>query len=782
MVDLLTGLLPPEKITGLVIVRAEKVTSKSTEAFIVRLFRQNNSHGFIKAFTDSPEPFATGFAPLTRTLKNLFLRTPLLYPRFHVEVAESLEKYAAEVVELEVPLSPSMRDIQNAILDATESCLVELKRSLVGLGLDIEDWSVDSALHREFDKILRRQLDPLWHRISRKARQIVGDIALLRQLLGFLLTYDSVSFMKILDIILASNKSSNPIYQNQSPWLFLDSADTIFAVARSRIKVDGNHAVAEEQPKWHSLLDIIFEAESETTRFPQKNGEGSDTILIMCGDQKTCAQLAEVIRYSRSDKTEIEGRRVPRLTAKRLRNYFAWKDQFDKMKSIMTTAGSVNESKKDENEKTRDAKPMNKRRRVRGGSVAANSTATTSHSQTEIPLIAPEISALIENIDASDNDNDEDDNKQDNFLFAGIKEGEIDEEYFELLDNSDLILIHPYAGDLDDRLLEEIKPRFCIMYEPDAAFIRRIEVFRNTYVEQPLKVYFMYYKDSVEEQRYLSTLRREKDAFTKLIRERGNMAMTLRDTNEFETSQDAFLRTVNTRIAGGGTFTATSEQPRVIVDVREFRSSLPSMLHAKNMNVIPCMLTIGDYVLSPQICVERKSVKDLIQSFNSGRLYSQCEMMQQYYKTPVLLIEFDQDKSFNLGPITDMSTTIGTNDLQSKLVLLTLAFPQLKIVWASSSYVTAEMFEDLKKSQEEPDPMTAVKCGLSEGEDVNSVYNQAPIDFLRAFPGITEKNYRNVISAVGNVQEFANMSERQFVELLGPENGYTCYNFINKTT
>ena len=60
------------------------------------------------------------------------------------------------------------------------------------------------------------------------------------------------------------------------------------------------------------------------------------------------------------------------------------------------------------------------------------------------------------------------------------------------------------------------------------------------------------------------------------------------------------------------------------------------------------MLTVGDYVLSPNIVVERKSVKDLIQSLNSGRLYNQCETMMQYYKTPLLLIEFDQNKSFNL--------------------------------------------------------------------------------------------------------------------------------------
>lgn len=54
--------------------------------------------------------------------------------------------------------------------------------------------------------------------------------------------------------------------------------------------------------------------------------------------------------------------------------------------------------------------------------------------------------------------------------------------------------------------------------------------------------------------------------------------------------------------------------------MREFRSTLPSLLHAAKMVVIPATLTVGDYILTPDICIERKSVPDLVQSFNSGRL------------------------------------------------------------------------------------------------------------------------------------------------------------------
>lgn len=86
-----------------------------------------------------------------------------------------------------------------------------------------------------------------------------------------------------------------------------------------------------------------------------------------------------------------------------------------------------------------------------------------------------------------------------------------------------------------------------------------------------------------------------------------------------QTSEDRLLRTISSRIAGGQR-TATAEHPRIIVDMREFRSSLPSMLHAASIQVIPCTLQVGDYILTPDICVERKSLTDLVQSLNSGRL------------------------------------------------------------------------------------------------------------------------------------------------------------------
>ena len=263
------------------------------------------------------------------------------------------------------------------------------------------------------------------------------------------------------------------------------------------------------------------------------------------------------------------------------------------------------------------------------------------------------------------------------------------------------------------------------------------------------------------------------------------MAIKL-DSNSIEDPQEHFLRTINTRIAGGGRLTATAAPPRVVVDVREFRSSLPSLLHGRNMIIVPCMLTVGDYVLTPSICIERKSVSDLISSLNSGRLYNQAETMLQHYKNPMLLIEFDQNKSFTLEPFADLSSGPGASalqaqDVQSKIVLLTLAFPRLRIIWSSSPYQTAEIFEELKKQQDEPDPIRAVQIGLEEGENADQrLFNQLPQDMLRAVPGVTEKNLSRITLEVQNIWELANMEEDNISVLVGKEAGRQIWRFFNR--
>ncbi|EPS28441.1 DNA repair protein rad16 [Penicillium oxalicum] len=845
VVDLLSKLLDPEKVTGMIILHAEKVMATSLEAFITRIYRQTNKRGFLKAFSDSPEPFTTGFAPLSNMLRNLFLRKASLWPRFHVSVAEALEgNRKAEVIELEVPMSNKMREIQNAVLECVELSIAELRKS--NTGLDMEEWTLDSALHKNFDVSIRRQLDPIWHRVTYRTRQIVSDLTDLRGILHALLTYDAVSFMKYLDTIVSAHSpppGSNK--HNYSPWLFLDAAHVLFQTAKSRVyqgKMTDEMSrswsstnfsaelkpVLEPLPKWEVLGEVLEEIEQDSYLNPMNPNEDSNgTILIMCGDQRTCRQLREYVATMHAkvssgsngadenkDNLVEEGSSSELMMRRRLRDYLNWKRSLSNVNKNLSQSEEVTKTAEAAKFGQRQARPPpNKRRRVRGGGAvnSASSRVPDSSVQTHVELPTQVIS-LLEEIQPTEVE----EVQKEEIVVDDLEDAE---DFYELYEMNDLVMIHPYDGDMDEHILEEVRPRYIIMYEPDAAFIRRVEVYRSSHVGRIVKVYFLSYEGSVEEQRYLSAVRREKDSFSKLIKEKGNMAVTLTHDKSSADPQEQFLRTVNTRIAGGGRLAATAAPPRVIVDVREFRSALPSLLHGNNMIVIPCQLTVGDYILTPDICVERKSIRDLIASLRNGRLYNQAETMIQHYKTPLLLIEFDQNKSFTFdafatistgttfltdygfsstGQATSSSTSAHTNPSNPKsaqhlIVLLTLAFPRLKIIWSSSPYQTAEIFAELKKNAAEPDPLRAVQIGLDmditgpSGDLMaatgieHRIFNQLPQDMLRAVPGVTPKALDRLILETENLHEIANMSVEQLDPIVGKEAARKIVAFFRKS-
>jgi hypothetical protein len=74
--------------------------------------------------------------------------------------------------------------------------------------------------------------------------------------------------------------------------------------------------------------------------------------------------------------------------------------------------------------------------------------------------------------------------------------------------------------DLNWSLLDSIRPHWVIMYSPNMEFVRKLEIYKASNPDIDLKVYLMVYDNSIEEQQYLTLLRREKESFEKLIHQK----------------------------------------------------------------------------------------------------------------------------------------------------------------------------------------------------------------------------------------------------------------------
>ena len=117
--------------------------------------------------------------------------------------------------------------------------------------------------------------------------------------------------------------------------------------------------------------------------------------------------------------------------------------------------------------------------------------------------------------------------------------------------------------------------------------------------------------------------------------------------------------------------------------------------------------------------------------------------------------------------------------IQSKIVLLTLAFPRLRIIWSSSPYASAQIFNDLKLNNVEPDTKKAIATGADEDPDVGAGTNALAEELLLRLPGINDKNIKYVMRRVNTVRELCDLGLAQVQDILGIEPGKACWEFLH---
>ena len=75
------------------------------------------------------------------------------------------------------------------------SFVLSIKRDLCWQ-LDTDELTVENAITRDFEKIVRMHLDPVWHQLGAKTRQLVADIKTLRLVLEYVFLVQAVALFK----------------------------------------------------------------------------------------------------------------------------------------------------------------------------------------------------------------------------------------------------------------------------------------------------------------------------------------------------------------------------------------------------------------------------------------------------------------------------------------------------------------------------------------------------------------------------------------------------------
>jgi DNA excision repair protein ERCC-4 len=329
---------------------------------------------------------------------------------------------------------------------------------------------------------------------------------------------------------------------------------------------------------------------------------------------------------------------------------------------------------------------------------------------------------------------------------------------------------------------EDVNPHFVILYDPDPAIVRQVECYKAGRPGWFVRLYVMIYKDSLEHDKYMAILKQEQEIFQKLVAQKGKLA-----EEDVESQADIVSRVNPTANQGGSSRQGgTSSLPNaslvlgsgiistkvqasnasnqsiqaareevVIVDMREFRSKLPGMLHQHGITIKPQTLVIADYILSPDIAVERKSIPDLKQSFRSGHLYNQIENLTRIYPKPILLIEFDSSEAFELASSDKLQQGgFSIHDLHSQLALLTKAFPKMRVCWSRSPAQTAQLFLALKRGKPQPNAAQVLQHHIGLNPELSS--HAEEIDAADEQPSSSKKkSNRRLLAAAGGTDEAA---------------------------
>ena len=184
---------------------------------------------------------------------------------------------------------------------------------------------------------------------------------------------------------------------------------------------------------------------------------------------------------------------------------------------------------------------------------------------------------------------------------------------------------------------------------------------------------------------------------------------------------------------------------RVVADEREKAGGVPDELSKLNVRVYFSRLPVADYVLNPEIAVERKSVRDLVSSVYDSRLFYQAARISAAYAKPFLLVEGDSKEVEGLAK--------NLKSFYGAIANVTLAYG-LRVLYTASPKETAlAIAELLAHARAKP----LVKMPSEMPPKAKSVPLQQ-LYLVSSMPGVGRKLAERLLSKYGTPRRVMNLT------------------------
>jgi DNA excision repair protein ERCC-4 len=194
--------------------------------------------------------------------------------------------------------------------------------------------------------------------------------------------------------------------------------------------------------------------------------------------------------------------------------------------------------------------------------------------------------------------------------------------------------------------------------------------------------------------------------------------------------------------------------PRVVADERERQSGVPENLSKLDVRVFYSQLAVGDYVVNPEVAVERKSIRDLVSSVYDGRLFSQAASLASSFKKPYIIVEGDVREVGQM--VKNRASYFGA------IASVTLAY-DLRLMHTANADETALALAALvKNSRARPLPP-----GVTQPPPKSKDESQQQLYFVSSLPGVGLKLAKRMLGRYGTPRRVMTLTDAQFAMIPG---------------
>ena len=194
------------------------------------------------------------------------------------------------------------------------------------------------------------------------------------------------------------------------------------------------------------------------------------------------------------------------------------------------------------------------------------------------------------------------------------------------------------------------------------------------------------------------------------------------------------------------------ELPVVFADTREGNSKVIRHLSEMEIDVKVQAMAVGDYQVSDEVVIERKTAKDFVDSIVDKRLFKQARSLMEEFKRPLIILEGDDLYNGMINP----------NAIRGSIASIALDFG-ISIIPTRNAQDTAAMIKRIA-IREQSGEKTPIQI-RTDKKPVNLWEQQLFI--IESLPNIGPVNAKNLLEHFGTVANIINASDSQLQEVEG---------------